>query len=149
MDFQEMMRRACINNSEPTITNKVNVVIPIENKKTSLIVKEPFNLEKSKEDMNLLGNRLNEVFKVISKIEENIKQLKNYHRVKNTSSTIHPFLINGGNKEAYYKNGLIYVHVGSSEEVFKFMDLEEHNLNIFFKNDDKLVFTIRSNFLKL
>jgi len=151
MDFQEMMRRACINNSELT-TNTDNEVIPIENKNDkneSLIVKEPFNLEKSKEEMNLLGNRLNEVFKVISKIEENIKQLKNYYRVKNTSSTIHPFLINGGNKEAYYKNGFIYVHTGSSEEVFKFMDLEEHNINIFFKNNDKLIFTIRSNFFEV
>lgn len=149
MDFQEMMKRACLNSDSETTSNIDKRVMPIEDKKESLIVKEPFTLEKSKEEMNLLGNRLNEVFKLISKIEEKIKQLKNYYRVKTVSNTIHPFLMNGGNKEAYYKNGLIYAHIGSSEEVFRFMDLEEHNINIFFKNDDKLVFTLRTNFFEV
>lgn len=150
-DFQKMMMRACDTIEDnilesPSSNTKVNNT---ETKKESIVNKEPFNLEKTKEEMNLLGNRLNEVFKKISEIEVKIKKYKNYHRVSKVNGIIHPFLINGGNREAYYKDGLVYVLLGSNEETFNFMDLDKQNIDVFFKDEDKLVFTLRSSFFEV
>ena len=106
---------------------------------------EPFNIDIEKERYTQIGKELHDLFSLIAIKEKETRKLMTY---KVSQSIVHPSLINNTQREAYYKDGFVYVLTGSEkEEEFFFLSSEDKNvIKSVFKNDDKLVFFLGSNY---
>lgn len=113
--------------------------------KTNTTKKEPFNIDIAKEKYLQTGKKLDSISPLITIKERETRELTTY---KVTQSVIHPSLMNNTTREAYYKDGFVYVlTTNGNEEKFFFSKLENKNIiETIFKNDDKLVFFLGSNY---
>lgn len=125
------------NNNNP-IPLENNGAIPFEKKEVTVVKEEPFSLDKAQKELSLLQDSFAELRNTIELKERPAKAIRTF-RV--TQSTINPFLVNGGEREAYFKDGYVFVLVGGSEDICTFSTIEDKNeIESFFNNGDKLIF---------
>lgn len=152
--FEDMMKKASESVEENNKKNNcIYEEIPFVEEKKEPIIKKQFNIEDEKINIENLEKELNILYKQISILENEEKKANIYYEIDNKHRTIHPFLLHGGRRDAYYKNGLIYVLMGSlpnaSKEIFEFKDLDKNVIESIFKDGDELVFLPGGRFFKV
>lgn len=123
-----------------------NKEIPFPEETIKPIIKEPFDIEKKRNKLTNLSKRIDILYKQIATLEAEEKKVNNYYEIDNKDMCVNPFLVNGGERNAYYDKGLIYVLMGSSpdasKEIFEFKDLEKSVIESLFKDGDELIFSV-------
>lgn len=143
--FEAMMKRAC-ESVEENNKDFINNEIPFPKEKIEPIKKEPFNIEESKNRLNFLGNKIDTLYKQIATLETEEEKVNNYYEVHNNSRFVNPSLVNGGERNAYYEKGLLYILMGSSpnasKEIFEFKNLDKSVIEALFSDGDEFIFSV-------